>query len=256
MKVEVLGCGGSIGIPGEGTTAFLIDEDILIDAGTGVCNMPMSALEKIEHVFLSHTHLDHICALPFLIDTVGVFRPRPLNVYASAASIASLKQHIFNNSIWPDFTRIPTPEKGVMRYIEIDHEKPITVGSRTILPIEVEHTVHALGFIADDGAGRWAFSGDTHRTDRFYEIINAMGNVKRLFIEAAFPDKEAWIADLSKHLCPSLLFDELKKLNSDTEVWISHLKPREHEAIKAQLLQPDTPQRKVELLAAGMQFQF
>lgn len=260
MDVQVLGCGGSIGIPGEGTTAFLIDDDILIDAGTGVCNMPMSALEKIEHVFITHTHLDHICALPFLVDTVGVFRPRPLTVYASAASIASLKTHIFNNAIWPDFTRIPTPDKGVMRYVEIHNEQPVSLAragkGRTILPIEVEHTVHAFGFIADDGGNRWAFSGDTHRTDRFYEIINRMGNVSRLFIEAAFPDKEEWIADLSKHLCPSLLFDELNKLDVRTDVWISHLKPREYDLIRAQLLQPDSPQRKVELLAAGMKFSF
>lgn len=256
MKIEVLGCGGSIGIPGEGTTAFLMDDDILIDAGTGVCNMSMAALEKIEHVFITHTHLDHICALPFLIDTVGVFRPRPLTVHASAASIASMQQHIFNNSIWPDFTRIPTPEKGVMQYSEIVHEQPVRLGHRTVVPVEVEHTVHAFGFVADDGGDRWAFSGDTHRTDRFYDIINAMGNVKRLFIEAAFPDKEAWIADLSKHLCPNVLFDELKKLNPATEVWISHLKPREYNTIKAQLLSPDSPQRTVALLAAGMVFDF
>ena len=254
MKIRVLGCGGSIGIPGEGTTSFLLDDDILIDAGTGVCNLSMAELEKIEHVFITHTHLDHICALPFLVDTVGVFRPRPLTVYASAASIQAFKAHIFNNFIWPDFTRIPAPDKGVMRYQEIHAEQAVTVDGRTVLPIEVDHTVHAYGFVADAGGKRWAFSGDTHRTDRFYEIVNALGNVSRLFIEAAFPDKEAWIADLSKHLCPSLLFSELEKLDPLCEVWISHLKPREYSAIREQLINPASPSRKVELLAANMVF--
>jgi 3',5'-cyclic-nucleotide phosphodiesterase len=185
-------------------------------------------------------------------------RARPLTVYASAATIDTLKRHIFNNAIWPDFTRIPTPEKGVMRYQEIHSEQPVVLGGREILPVEVEHTVHAFGFLAHNGGQRWAFSGDTHRTDRFYELINSFGNVSRLFIEAAFPDKEEWIADLSKHLCPNLLFDELKKLDPACEVWISHLKPKDHQIIRQQLLQPasDDVSHRVQLLAAGMAFDF
>ncbi len=256
MKIKVLGCGGSIGIPFEGTTAFLVDDDILLDAGTGVCSMPMVSLEKIQHVFLTHTHLDHICALPFLIDTVGVNRSQLLTIYASRDSITALKKHIFNDVIWPDFTQIPSPDRAVMRYQEIFSEQFVHIGHRRFLPIEVNHAVHAFGFIVDDGGPCWAFSGDTHRTHRFYELINAMPAVSRLFVESAFPDHEAWIADLSCHLCPKLLFDELKKLRPDCEVWISHLKPREYNSIHAQLKDPATATRPVHLLQAGMEFEF
>jgi ribonuclease BN (tRNA processing enzyme) len=256
MKIRVLGCGGSIGIPEEGTTSFLIDDDILLDAGTGVCSMRMSDLEKIQHVFLTHTHLDHICALPFLVDTVGVNRVHPLTVYASAASISALKAYIFNEAIWPDFTRIPSPERAVMRYQEIHSEQAVEVGRRRFLPIDVNHSVPAFGFLVDDGGSAWAFSGDTHRTDRFYELINATPEVSRLFIESAFPDHEDWIADLSYHLCPGFLFDELKKLRSSCEVWISHLKPREADTICTQLKDPALATRQVHLLQAGMEFHF
>ena len=128
--VEVLGCSGSIGIPGQGTTCFLIDNDILIDAGTGLCELDFARLEQINHVLITHSHLDHICGLPFLIDTVGVERAQPLKVYGTLPTIRALQNHIFNEEIWPDFSKIPSAENPVLEYVEIKPEQVLTFGDR------------------------------------------------------------------------------------------------------------------------------
>jgi len=170
--VEVLGCSGSIGIPGQGTTSFLIDSDILIDAGTGLCELDFARLEQIEHVFITHSHLDHICGLPFLIDTVGVGRKSPLRVYATLPTIRALQQHIFNEEIWPDFSKIPTAENPVLEYVEIQPEEELVFGERRISTVEVDHTVPAVGVFLTTPTGGWCFSGDTHQTDRLFTLIN------------------------------------------------------------------------------------
>jgi ribonuclease BN (tRNA processing enzyme) len=251
--VEVLGCSGSIGIPGQGTTSFLIDSDILIDAGTGLCELDFARLEQIEHVFITHSHLDHICGLPFLIDTVGVGRERPLKVYATPPTIKALQQHIFNEEIWPDFSQIPNAENPVLEYVEIQPEEELVFGKRRITTVAVDHTVPAVGVFLDTPTGGWCFSGDTHQTDRLFTLINQAKKVDYFFIEAAFPDKEKWLADLAKHLCPSLLFGELQKLNAACEIWISHLKPREHDQIQKELQQYPGSQ-PLRILSAGMIF--
>lgn len=251
--LEVLGCSGSIGIPRQGTTSFLIDDDILIDAGTGLCELDFNRLERIEHVFITHSHLDHICGLPFLIDTVGVHRSKPLRVYAIEATIHALKRHIFNEEIWPDFTKIPTEQLPVLEYVQIEPEQTLQFGHRHISTFLVEHTVPTIGVLLTTPTGGWCFSGDTHRTDRLFSVVNSAEKLDYLFIESAFPDKEKWLADLAKHLCPSLLFDELKKLNRPCDVWISHLKPREHDLIR-QELQKYPGSQPLQVLSAGLVF--
>jgi cAMP phosphodiesterase len=251
--IEVLGCSGSIGIPRQGTTSFLIDDDVLIDAGTGLCELAFDRLEKIEHVFLTHSHLDHLCSLPFLIDTVGVGRAKPLQVYGLAYTIQALKDHIFNEAIWPDFTKIPSPDDPVMEYQVIEAGVELSMGKRQLTFVEVNHTVPALGVLLSTPTGGWAFSGDTHQTSQLYSHVNRLKKLDVFFIESAFPDKEKWLADLSKHLCPSLMFKELEQLRDDCEVWVSHLKPRENELI-TQELKALGVSRKVSVLSAGMKF--
>jgi len=107
MKLRILGCSGGIG--GQlRTTSMLLDNDILIDAGTGVGNLSLKQLTRINHVFVTHSHLDHVSHIPFLVDTVGWMRNKPITVHAT---LEILKQHIFNWKIWPDFAQIPSPRE-------------------------------------------------------------------------------------------------------------------------------------------------
>ncbi len=121
MKLRVLGCSGGIGARAR-TTSFLVDDDILLDAGTGVEDLTVEEIAAIDHVFLTHCHLDHVCALPLLVDSTGALRERPVTVHALPETIAALRQHIFNWVIWPDFTEIPHFERPWLVF------EPITVG--------------------------------------------------------------------------------------------------------------------------------
>jgi ribonuclease BN (tRNA processing enzyme) len=229
MRLRVLGCSGGIGGQQNRTTSFLADQDILIDAGTGVGDLALSELTLIDHIFITHSHLDHVNSIAFFVDTVGALRPNPVTVYATGPTIAILKKNLFNWDIWPDFTVIPTPEQPWLRYQEIEVGEVIALGGRKITVLPAIHTVPAVGYLLDSGKGSLVFTGDTGPNDALWSVVNRIENLKFLIIEAAFSDKDRRLAELSKHLCPSMLGEELAKLTREAEVYITHLKPSEIE---------------------------
>ena len=228
MQLRVLGCSGGIGGTLR-TTSMLIDHDVLIDAGTGVADLTLSDLKQIDHIFVTHSHLDHVTSIPFLVDTVGGMRSRPITVYATRPTIEILRNHLFNWAIWPDFTEIPSPESPFMRYEEIELGQPVVLAGRTITPLPARHTVPAVGYHLDSGAASLVFTGDTGPNDALWQIVNRIGNLKFLIIETAFSNKERQLAEMSRHLCPEMLGEELAKLQRPAEIYITHLKPGEIE---------------------------
>ena len=229
MKLRVLGCSGGIGGRHLRTTSFLVDNDILVDAGTGVGDLTLAELSQIDYIFITHSHLDHVTSIPFLVDTVGGMRQKPITVYATRGTMEIMKNHLFNWAIWPDFTEIPTPEAPFMRYQEIEVGKAVTIGTRTITPIPARHTVPAVGYHLDSGAASLVFTGDTGPNDALWRVVNRIENLKFLIIETAFSNKERVLADISRHLCPMTLAEELKKLEKNPEIYITHMKPGEIE---------------------------
>jgi ribonuclease BN (tRNA processing enzyme) len=229
MRLRILGCSGSIGGQQHRTTSFLVDHDILIDAGTGVGELSLPELSLIDHIFVTHSHLDHVDSIAFFLDSVGALRPKPVTVYATAPTIEILKKNLFNWDIWPDFTVIPTPEAPFMQYREIEVGSVIDLGGRKITALPAIHTVPAVGYLLDSGKGSLAFSGDTGPNDGLWEIVNRTENLKYLIIETAFSDKDRRLAELARHLCPSMLGEELAKLQRQVDVYITHLKPSEIE---------------------------
>jgi ribonuclease BN (tRNA processing enzyme) len=229
MRLRVLGCSGGIGGRHLRTTSFLVDGDILVDAGTGVGDLTLAELSQIDHIFVTHSHLDHVTSIPFLVDTVGGMRARPVDVYAQRATIEILKNHLFNWAIWPDFTEIPSAEAPFLRYRPIEVGEPVTLAGRTITAIPARHTVPAVGYHLDSGAASLVFTGDTAPNDALWRVVNRIGNLKFLIIETAFSNKERHLAEISRHLCPMTLADELKKLERHAEIYITHLKPGEIE---------------------------
>lgn len=229
MKLKILGCSGGIGGTHLRTTSMLLDHDILIDAGTGVMDLSIDELALIDHVFLTHPHLDHIVSLPLMLDSVAERRQKPLTVYATEAVLTILHNHIFNWAIWPDFSELPTPDAPFLRFQAIELGQTLELDGRRITALPVEHTVPAVGYRIDSGAASLVFSGDTGICDPFWRAVNDIPNLEYLIIECAFPDREESLALKSKHLCPSMLARELKKLERPCEIHITHLKPGQAE---------------------------
>ena len=229
---RILGCSGGISKDLR-TTSFLLNDNILIDAGTGVGDLTLDELRKIDYLFLTHSHLDHICSLPFILDAVGVHRTKPLTVFGIEHSINALKEHIFNNVIWPDFTKIPSPEKPSVIFKEIRLDETITLGKMSITALPVNHSIPANGYWIDSGKGALVFSGDTGPCTQFWDAISNKVSQKdkdylqHLIIETSFTNVESELAKISGHYHPELLVADFDKLNSACNVWITHLKPDE-----------------------------
>lgn len=254
MKLRVLGCSGGIGGT-QRTTSFLLDRDILVDAGTGVGELSLTELSMIDYVFVTHAHLDHIASIPFMVDSAGFMRDRPLTVCATEETLEVIRQHIFNWKIWPDFTRIPSPQAPCLRYQPIALGETVVLGERRITPIPAHHAVPAVGFHLDSGKASLVFTGDTTSNDALWEVVNRIDNLRYLIIETAFSDDEMELAVLSGHLCPSLLADELKKFRRDAAVFITHLKPGELE-LTMQQIENRVGERSPKMLLNNQEFEF
>jgi len=254
MKIRVLGCSGAIAA-GYKTTAFLLDDDILIDAGTGVGDLPLDELIRIDHIFVSHSHLDHVLGIPLMADAVLRLRAQagrpPIRIHALPATLAALRAHIFNGIIWPDFTCLPSTERPVLSLHPFEIGECLLINGRRVEVLSALHTVPAVGFAVDAGnaVGHWVFTGDTGPNPALWQRL-AQIKVAHLVIETAFSDEETRLADLSRHLCPATLGRELAQLGGSVEVHITHIKPGEGEAVMAEVGALNTAHR-IKPLTAG-----
>jgi len=254
MRLRTLGCSGGIG-GNLRTTSFLLDHDVLIDAGTGVNELSLTEISMIDHIFITHSHLDHIACIPYMVDSAWLIRDRPLTIYAIEETLDILRQNIFNWKIWPDFSEIPNGRQPSMRYRPIGLGETVTLGGRRITAIPANHAVPAVGFHLDSGKASLAYSGDTTSHDALWEVVNGIENLRYLIIETAFPDDEKELAVLSRHLCPSLLAEELEKFQRDAEVFVTHLKPGEVELTMRQI-ESSVHGRRPRMLLNNQEFEF
>jgi ribonuclease BN (tRNA processing enzyme) len=224
MQIRILGCSG--GISGElRTTSLLVDDDILIDAGTGVGDMTLAEMAGIRHIFVTHSHLDHIAGIPLMVDSIFSQIGEPVVIHASAETIAALRNHIFNWTIWPDFTVLPTAESGVLRYEIMEPGSVCTLGNRQIRMVPVFHTVPGVGYCIESAGRVLAFTGDTTTNDTFWAALNQYANIDVLIAECAFANQEHELCLKARHYCPGLLAADLAKLRHHPQVYLTHLKP-------------------------------
>jgi ribonuclease BN (tRNA processing enzyme) len=216
----------------EFATSFLIEGRVLIDAGTGVGDLTLEEMRQIDHVLLTHAHLDHVAALPLMLDAVSSLRSTPVRVYALHATIAALQAHIFNNVIWPDFSCIPSAEAPLLAYTALETGQVLQLAGLNIEVLPAIHTVPAVGYAVQGHTGWWAFSGDTGPNPAFWHRINELP-VAMLVIETAFGNHESALAERSLHLAPHTLAQELAQLapGRHCPIYITHTKPSEAELI-------------------------
>ncbi|NND59122.1 MAG: 3',5'-cyclic-nucleotide phosphodiesterase [Gammaproteobacteria bacterium] len=250
MRVKILGCSGGIG-KGLRTSALLVDSDVLIDAGTGVGDLQLDELRQIRHVFITHSHLDHIVSLPMLIDNIfDQLLREQLTIYGNAETLAALREHIFNDVIWPDFATLPTADAPVLRFVEISPGDEIAIGNRSIRAVDVSHAVPTLGFCVANGEKVFAFSGDTATNRTLWPVLNSYQRLDALIIEVSFPDRLAELAEKAGHYTPSTVAADLEKLDHEPEIWVTAMKPGEEDSIFAELQQV-LPNRAFNILQSG-----
>jgi ribonuclease BN (tRNA processing enzyme) len=214
------------------TTSFLVNETILLDAGTGVGILSLNELQQIRHILVTHSHLDHVASIAFMADSLFETTTTPILVHTSEETIAALKTHLFNNILWPDFTTLVNPLGiKVIEFVPFSSDAPITIDGLSIEMIPVSHTVPAVGYRIESGTHSFAYTGDTMTNDTFWEAINRHQKLDMLITECAFPVEMKEIAALSKHYDPDTLAADLNKLEIKTKVFLTHFKPGKEETI-------------------------
>jgi ribonuclease BN (tRNA processing enzyme) len=237
MQLTVLGCSGGIG-SGRHTTCYQLDNDTLLDAGTGITTLTLEQMANIDQVFLTHSHLDHVLGLPLLLDAVGEMRQSPITVYALPEVLNILDKHLFNWKLWPDFREIPSSSYPWLRFHAVPLGSTIRLGGREFTPLPVDHVVPTCAWkIVSPDDGALVFSGDTTSNDAFIHALNHIPDLHHLIIETSFENALMDIALASKHHWPDSLARDLARLTVQPQVWITHLKPGNEDAIMAELKQ-------------------
>ncbi len=253
MKLRVLGCHGGE-LPKYRTTCFLIDGTLALDAGALCASLPLEKLEKVDHICVTHSHIDHVKDLPLLADLIVGRRDRPVVVHASLECARTLRDNMFNNRLWPDFTRIPTKAKPVIRIEAFRPGSTFRIGRYKVRTVPVTHPVESCGFIVSDKTSAIAISGDTGPTFALWEALNRTKNLKAIILETSFPNELQGLADISGHLTPNTLKEEMKKLHTNgASVLLYHLKPAFVSQLKRDLKALELP---VSCLETGEIFEF
>lgn len=224
MLVKVIGGHGGTA-PGFRTTSYLIDGVLLLDAGSVASGIPIEEQVKIENILISHSHLDHISDLAFMVDNCFGLKPKPYEVYANAPVQKAIKDHLLNGMIWPDFSELPNKDNPTLRFHELVPEQWVSLGGYRILPVPVNHPNGALGFIIERDNVSIVFTQDTAETELIWEHAHKVKNLKAIFTEVSFPNALAKVARDSQHHTPVTINEEIKKMPKDIPIFLGHLKP-------------------------------
>ncbi len=244
LAIRVLGpYGGSA--PGCRLTTFLVNGESALDAGALTETLPLAAQRRIRRILLTHAHFDHIASLPFLAANLQGSLPAPLEILAPEPVLDSVRRHVFNDSTWPDFTRFPSVARPTIRYRPLVEGRVHTSGAISITPFAVHHVVPAYGYIVSANGGSVVFSGDTGPTERLWVAARRARNVKAIFLECSFSDREERLAADSQHLTPRLVSQELPKLPQRVPVFLYHLKPFSLARIRREIRALEEPRLRV-----------
>ena len=236
MKIRVLGCHGSQ-LPNYNTTSFLLGKNILIDAGTVTTVLSLQEQLKIDYVFITHAHLDHVRDIAFLADNIFFQRrKKPLVIVSKKGILGAIHRHLFNNVIWPDFSKIPSAKEPLIKFQEIVPGKKQTIGNFRICAIDLHHVVETVGYVIEAKSKAVIFLGDTGPTEEAWRVARKIKGLKAIFVETSLPDSMKEVAGITRHLTPLSLQAELRKLkNKKPDVYLYHMKPSYREAIRKEV---------------------
>ena len=235
MKMRVLGCAGGIGGRERLTTCLMVDGDILLDAGTGISSLSLEELTQIRHVFITHSHLDHVAGLALLVDAAQVNKAGGITVYASQKVIDALKKHLFNWVLWPDFSTIPNEQEPAMRWQAIEEGATLDLDGRLITPYAVNHTAGSSAYWMRAASGGFLFTGDMGSTPQLWERFASEPLLRQVIVDCSFTNADYTLAEMSLHYCPRTLGQDIRALPQAIEFLIYHLKPGQEDLIMREL---------------------
>jgi ribonuclease BN (tRNA processing enzyme) len=206
-------------------TCLRINRSIALDAGSLSQVLSVDEQVAIRSILLTHSHMDHTSSLPFFIENVYGQGDGAIDLYASSATLYAIRRNLFNNATWPDFTRLPNHLLPALRFHEITEGKPFVLDGVTFTPVPVNHLVPTFGFLIEEDGRSVLWSSDTGPTQRLWEVANRTPSLAALMIETSFDNSMQRVADISLHLTPQTLGQELGKLERDVPVYVHHLKP-------------------------------
>ena len=206
---------------------------------------------RIRHIVLTHSHLDHVHAIPLLLDTMFDRIREPISVHALPETISTLREHMFNWVVWPDFTSLPHPDTPVLRYMPMKPGEERLLDGRAVRMVPVNHVVPAVGYIfAAPGGRTFAFSGDTTTNDKLWKAHNGLDRLDALIVECAFSNARYELCRQARHYCPDMLAEDLEKLNHRPAVYLFHAKPGEETQIMDEC-RVAIPDRRLQQLLGG-----
>lgn len=236
MKIKVLGCSGAE-FPGHNPPGFLLDDEILFDAGSLTNVLDASSQHRIRNIFITHAHLDHIRGIPFLADNLLIEnKGYKVNIISIPRVIKTIRENLLNGQVWPDFTIIPDPKNGVLQFVALREGRAIEINGYSIIPYKVNHSVPAVGYLVEDERGkRFFYTGDTGPTDATWRKIGER-KLHGIIIEVSFPNRMKETALLTGHLTSQLLKQELLKLKHwPGMIYVTHTKPQYSKTIRTEI---------------------
>jgi len=216
-------------------TTFLVNGTLAVDAGSLGLYRDPGDQTAVRNILLTHSHADHIGSLPVFLENTSWHRRETPALYGSGTTLESLRQHVFNDRIWPDLSRLSGENGRFLDLHALEPEKPVDLGGLRITPVAVHHTVPTFGYLVDDGTVAVAFGGDSGPTDRIWELARAGSPLRGAFLECTFPDSMTVHAHRTGHLTPSLLAAEMTKLPEGTRVIVVHIRPAFRIEVEAEL---------------------
>ena len=255
MKVKILGCSGSEGI-GHNPPGFLVNDVMMLDAGTITAALSIEAQSKITDILISHPHLDHMKSLFFLADNVIGRVKKPINIRAIPAVLDAIKTHVMNNIIWPDFTKIPNAQHPVLAYQPMTAGTSTTIAGMRVKAIPMNHPVPAVGFLVSDASASILYSADTGPNELLWKEAAKAKNLKAIIVDTSFPNSLDLIANLSGHFTPAQLHNDLTqaRVGSDVPIYIYHIKPVFEKKVISELRA--LGRKNVKILKEGKTYRF
>ncbi len=250
--IKILGASGSL-TSNQGTTCLQLSPDTLIDAGNVISSLGEAA-NNIEHIYLTHSHFDHISDIPAILDLFFTSKTRTLHLYGLKETLEVLKNSLFNRHIFPDFSEIDLVDGSgkSIEYHEIVLYQKYQINGITLMPFPTNHTVASCGYVIQKEDTSIMFTSDTGPCDEIYRILNEDLTIKTLITEVSFPSMYQKHAEESLHLTPNLLFSELKKLKrEDVRILVMHVKPSFADSIAQEILEYKETPRPITILYDG-----